>query len=256
MKRFFITPTGLFAIIVVLFLAINFSPLLQSKKIYGELDKTEPIVLSGRTVFVSDLHIKKLSDFDAKFEADNLVIVGDLFDAPEYFFAIGKSSEEIFFKVFEKLLPENSTTSVYYILSKNAHDPQLQRTKIKIGSVEFQIMGEYGLFIVNGEEVLAVHGDNFNKTGVVPCVISYFGEKLGFVLPLENFWRNFVGLDKNYWLITGHSHIPAIDYESKTANCGSQKGVPFLNGLLDIQIRTEILFDGGDIELIGYQEGY
>ncbi|MDI6592108.1 MAG: hypothetical protein QME61_04250 [Patescibacteria group bacterium] len=243
----------LIVLLFLLFLLINFSPLIGAKKISTELKEAEPIYLSGKTLFISDLHLKNLSQIDIQFDVDNLIIVGDFFHSPKYFSKFGKDKEEIFKRVLEKLISANSSTNVYYILCRDAtHDPHLSEFDFKFDNVNFRCLGTKGHFVLEELHIFAIHGDQINRTGVMACAISYFSKLLGKPLILERFWKNLAKIDKDYWLITGHSHIPAIDYENKIANCGSWVGVPLINFLLRIPTKTGILFKEKEIKLIKY----
>lgn len=242
----------LIILLVSLFLLINFSPLFQIQKISEELNEAEPIYLTGKTLFISDLHIKDLR-IDTQFDVDNLIIVGDFFHSSRHFSKIGKNREEIFEKVLEKLISPNSSTNIYYILSTNLpHDPRLPEFELKFDRINFYCLGSKGHFVFGETHIFAVHSDQFNRTGIVPCAISYFSKLFGKPLILEKIWKSLVGIEKDDWLITGHSHIPAIDYESKIANCGSWTGVPLLNPVLKIPTKTGILFEGKEVKLIQY----
>jgi predicted phosphodiesterase len=229
----------------------NFSSSPKAKEDFSRFLKEESAIsLSGRTLFISDLHLSNLLKIQADIDVDNLVIVGDLFNTPPDFFALG-NKEAAFRQVLKKILYKGAAPNVYYVLSEYRHDPRIENWQGNIGLINFNVIGEKGHFLIDGKEVIAIHGDSFNKTGFVPCGISYLARFFGnsAQLPLEKLWKNLNGISDETWLIMGHSHVSGIDYQSRVANAGSAIGVP---RPLQASTRTGILFDGDKVELTSY----
>lgn len=150
----------LISITLFLFLVFFFtiaSLLLQSGKISNDLKNLQPIYLSGKTLFISDLHLRKLPDSPIKVDnLDNLIIVGDFFYSPDYLLRFDNNEKEVLEKVLEKITPSSSLT-VYFIYGA-WHDPWLAEGEYRFKNIKFYFLGEYGSFIVNGIPVFAMHG--------------------------------------------------------------------------------------------------
>lgn len=233
-----------------------------SREAARKIENTEAINLQGKTLFISDLH---LQDPEQKIKVDlegvkNLVIVGDFFNSPGQFLNFGADDKERIKNGLATFLPEDfsgdeksfsSSTSlrsvgnVYFIVGTESHDPRLSISFLDFGNTKFYYLGELGKFKVDGVPVVAFHGQYLHD-GFVGAVAAGIGQKLNYPLALERLSRRFFKIDKETWIITGHSHIPALHQESKTANTGSFAGLPF-NSILKFDVGTGILFEGGAV---------
>lgn len=225
------------------------------KEVKNALARTETIELSGKTLFISDLHLTAQPALDKQFNLDfsdleNVVIVGDFFNTPEDFAKFGKSHEESLMHVFEQLISDSFSGRIFFISNANAHDTSLKLSHLSFDTFDFTYLGEYGKFTIDGTPALAFHGQQLYG-GIFGGGISWLSQKLGNPLPLERLGRKRFGINKDTWIVTGHSHVPAIHYESKTANTGSFAGVPF-NFFFRIHKGTGILFEDEEVRLVEF----
>jgi UDP-2,3-diacylglucosamine pyrophosphatase LpxH len=221
------------------------------------IEETELIELSGKTLFISDLHL--VSDipieeqFDLDFsDAQNVVIVGDFFDTNEHFEMYGDTEEERLRAVLSEVVPESFAGKIFFIRGKS-HDPLLATvSKLSFETYEFFYIAEYGVFNIDGTRVVALHGHQLYG-GYTGGGLSWAAQKLRYVLPLERLARTRLGIDKDTWLVVGHSHVPAIHKGSKTANTGSFVGAPFNSIVFRVHVGTGVLFHGGETELVKFE---
>jgi predicted phosphodiesterase len=211
----------------------------------------QPIELSGKTLFVSDFHLKSAEvrvDIDET-EIKQFVIVGDFFHGQNYFEQFGETQEERIRKGLETFLPLGFQGNVYFI-SAYTHDPQLEPFTFGYGDVQFFHVGKLAKFSIDGVSVVALHGNELHR-GVFGGGISWLFQKFGIPLPLERLGRFRFGIEKEIWFVTGHSHVPALHFESKTMNTGSFVGVPF-NDFFRIHVGTGIVVEQGEVELLEF----
>ncbi|HZX50326.1 MAG TPA: hypothetical protein VFE94_04275 [Candidatus Paceibacterota bacterium] len=248
-------------IALVVFVLINL-PIVTGrgvKAVKEALANTQPIELSGKTLFISDLHLTAEPSLEQQFNLDfsnvqNVVIVGDFFNQAEDFESFGATEEESMRAVLERIAPQAFSGTIFFIASGHSHDPRLQEiSRLRFENFEFIYLGEYGKFILGGEqEVVAMHGGQLHE-GIIGGGVTWLAGKFGLVLPLEKLGKNRFGIDKNTWLVAGHSHVPGIDQAAKVANTGSFVGAPFNKFIFRIHIGTGVLFDGGAVELQEYE---
>ena len=221
------------------------------------LEQTQTIELSGKTLFVSDLHLGAKPALPEQFNLDfsdvqNVVIVGDFFDTKEDFWSFGKTEKESFRAVLAGIVPADFSGKIFYIHS-TTHDPQnLETTKLAFDTFEFLHIGEYGKFNIDGTNVVAYHGHQLHG-GVIGGGISWLAEKFGQDLVLEKLGKKRFDIPADTWVVAGHSHVPGIDQEAKVANTGSFVGAPLNTFIFRIHIGTGILFDGSRVELQEYE---
>ena len=226
------------------------------KEVKNALAQTETIELSGKTLFISDLHLGAQPALEEQFNLDfsnvqNVVIVGDFFNTKEDFWSFGKTEEEVFRTVLEGIVPANFTGKIFYI--HGTHDPQnLETSKLAFEHFEFFTIGEYGKFQVNGIPVVAYHGHQLHG-GVVGGGISWLASKIGQEVVLEKLGKKRFDIPADTWVVNGHSHVPGIDQASKVANTGSFVGAPLNKFIFRLHIGTGILFDSGKVELLEYE---
>jgi predicted phosphodiesterase len=234
------------------------------QKVKKALAETPLIELSGKTLFISDLHLTAEPSLEEQFNLDfsevqNVVIVGDFFHSGEDFATFGTTAEESLRAVFGKIVPEKFSGNIYSIFG-SGHDPMLQKNlKLSFENYEFLYLGEYGKFTIDGISVVAYHGQQLHA-GIIGGGIGWFAEKVGFPLPLEKLGKKRFGIDKDTWVINGHSHVPGIDQAAKVANTGSFVGAPFNKFIFRMHIGTGVLFDpsadeagGSTVELQEYE---
>lgn len=254
-----------FFLFILLFVGAAVFVLLQLPVVTGQglrqtvqaIEQTETIELSGKTLFISDLHLTAKPALDEQFNLDfsdvaNVIIVGDFFNQPEDFASFGNSEEKSFRAVLSEIVPANFAGKIFFIHALN-HDPQgLETQKLSFEKFEFFHIGEYGKFNVNGTSIVAYHGHQLHS-GIIGGGISWLAEKVGQSLPLERLGKKRFGIDQETWVISGHSHVPGIDQEAKVANTGSFVGAPFNKFIFRIHIGTGVLFDGDKVELLEYE---
>ena len=222
-------------------------------------EKVSPVHLSGKTVFISDMHLtrnhlKEKGNFPVNLPDDtkNLVIAGDLFDSPEFFNELGGDENDVS-KPFCTALKfiNNSPGNIYFTVGTPVHDPgfladsRFSNYEINCNQTTIHIAGRAAIFEIDGLNVAAHHGD-YIASGVFDCMTSYFSKKLGKPLILERLWKSSINLDNNYWLITAHSHIPAIDYKHKIANPGAWNPVPVIGG----DLKNAVVVENGSVLLV------
>ena len=229
------------------------------KEVKKALEQTQTIELSGKTLFISDVHLGVKPALEEQFNLDfsnvqNMVIVGDFFDTKEDFWSFGPPAggeEESFRAVLGGIVPANFSGKIFYI--HGTHDPQnLQTAKLSFENFEFLYIGQFGKFRVDGVPVVAYHGHQLHG-GVIGGGISWLAKKIGLEVPLEKLGKKRFDIPADTWVVNGHSHVPGIDQASKVANTGSFVGAPFNKFIFRIHIGTGILFDGGKVELIEYE---
>ncbi|MCM8818941.1 MAG: metallophosphoesterase [Candidatus Omnitrophica bacterium] len=225
----------MYKFIFIVFILVLFSIFSIPLKIFAI---SQFIEIGGKTIFISDIHLnlnsKKIEIEDAK----NLVIVGDLFAIPKIFeiFSNGSKDElkdELISKRYLKIqqgfskvlgyfnkIPEN----LYYIPG-NMDPIYLKNFSFKCNETNVYGLNNIVAFKINNITIVAHHG-HFIAKGRIDFLISLITKRLRKPLLLEKLWKNKLlkklNLD-NFWLIVGHSHIPAIDYKEKIANCGGWK---------------------------------
>jgi len=258
MKKFFFI---LFIIgMIVSFLQLPVVTGRGIQEVKKALAETQTIELSGKTLFISDLHLTAEPSLEEQFNLDfsnvqNVIIVGDFFHSTKHFESFGPSAggeEEILRAVFDKIVPKKFSGNIYSIFGYG-HDPIWKENfKFSSENYEFLYLGEYGKFNINGVQVATYHGQQLHG-GIIGGGIGWLSEKMGFPLPLEKLGKKRFGIDKNTWVINGHSHVPGIDQAAKAANTGSFVGAPFNKFIFRIHIGTGILFDEDRVELQEYE---
>jgi len=170
--------------------------------------------LSGNTLFISDLHLRAPTPFPFTKELrtcvereniKNLVIVGDLFHSPSDAEKILQTDDNL-----EFLGLQDISLKTYWIIGSPRHDPRDPTTNLNV-------VGDCAIFTHNGISVVAYHGHDLSMKGGIAHGINRF------ISPLivEKMWRRLAGVDKNSWVIFGHTHIPGLDMKSRIANCGA-----------------------------------
>lgn len=223
------------------------------QKVRNEIKKLKPIELSGKTLFVSDFQLRD-SDIDKKFNinmerVEHIVIVGDFFHSPEHFAKFGSTDEERIMRGLATFLAQDFSGDIYWIWGKT-HDPILPQRDFSVGGIKLHYLHEYGSFLIKGAPVVVLHGHQLYG-GIFGGGISWLGQRLDYPLAIERLARKRFGIDENTWFITGHSHVPAIDHRTKTANTGSFAGVP-LNFFFRIHVETGIVFEDDTVRLVEF----
>ncbi|GAB4218741.1 MAG: hypothetical protein Fur009_1280 [Candidatus Microgenomates bacterium] len=223
-------------------------------------------------LIISDLHLKyfdlnnKINYLKNLFSSfENIIIVGDLFEG--YYWSFQETVKKFYF-LFEILKSKNSI----YLLGN--HDEIVEKD-IDLAKIFFKFVGyEYFLKLDNNKKILLFHShkifpaiDSYLKTRYLPKYItSFFLNLIGYYkkhkqraefylnnknVLIENDTKKLLKkIDKkfpnrDFWIITGHTHNPVILKEKKYANCG----------FVDFGFSSYIVInDKGDIKL--YCENY
>ena len=229
------------------------------KEVKNALDKIETVELSGKTLFISDLHLTARPALEEQFNLDfsdvqNVVIVGDFFNQPKDFESFGNSEPERMETVLKEITPQGFSGKIFFIFSAHSHDPRLKEiSRLEIGDFEFVFLGEYGKFLINGkQEIIAFHGGQLHE-GIFGGGIAWLAKKIGQEVVLEKLGKKRFDIPADTWVVSGHSHVPGIDQASKVANTGSFVGAPLNTFIFRIHVGSGILFDKGKVELLQYE---
>jgi predicted phosphodiesterase len=179
--------------------------------------------LSGNTLFISDLHLRSnqlfnyaedLRDLVETNNVSNLVINGDLFDSPEDGQEIlGTSRSER--SILDSLGLEGSSANVFWVVGSPPHEPvDLANEEKDPGGIT--ALGECAIITCGSLEVMAYHGHDMSNRGGYGHLWDRFVSRMS----LEKAWKRFANVDKEVWVVFGHTHIPGIDARSRVANCG------------------------------------
>jgi len=170
--------------------------------------------LSGNTLFISDLHLRADTPFPfttqlracvERENIENLVIDGDLFDSPNDAEQILQRSDNL-----EFLGLRDVPLKTYWIIGSPRHDPRNPKTTL-------DVVGNCAIFTHNGLSIVAYHGhDLCMKGGIAHGINRYISP-----LVVEKMWRRLANVDKNSWVIFGHTHIPGLDTKTRIGNCGA-----------------------------------
>lgn len=212
------------------------------------------ITLDGSALFVSDFQLRT-SDLDVHFSLplegiEHLVIVGDLFNSPAEFYKMGSSDEERLANALATCIPAEFSGTIFYIYGN--HDPVLQREEFLVGQHRIRFFKEFVQFVIQGTSVIVFHGHQLHD-GLIGGGVSWLAQKLHRPLPFERLAKKRYGIDTHTWLVTGHSHVPAIDHENKIANTGSFAGAPF-NFFFQIHVGTAVRIDSDGVQLLECKE--
>lgn len=197
-------------------------------------DKLSYLSLNSNTLFLGDLHIKGyyeerfkgIRSFILENNVSNLILVGDVFDNPEIYYNLREelgSDKAIIYRLLEILDIEDLKLNIYFILGGASHDPQDISINITINNISFQTVGKCLRIKIYNHKIIATHGDII-VSGPFSFVISRIFNKPLF----EELLRSVFNIDKDTWVIMGHTHNPIIDYKSKVANTGGWTKTPIL----------------------------
>ena len=199
--------------------------------------------LRGSILFISDLHLKsdqpfeyagELRNFIENKNVSNLIINGDLFDSP-------KDAQEIFHisqpnvSLLDVLGLEGLSLDMYWVTGSPHHDPS-NLTKSEIEVEGFEALGRCAFIHCGLCEVMAYHGHDMSLIGAFGHAWDRFASRLS----LERLWKRLAKIDKNVWVVFGHTHIPGLDETNRVANCGGWQTKPFVH-----PTRTGVLFSEG-----------
>ena len=249
-------------LLTILFTSVFFSilillslPVLLGRGVKDTTQKIQnlkPIALSGKILFVSDFHLRdpKVRVNLATQGISSIVIVGDFFDSERHFKRFGETLEERIENGLSVFLSKEFQGDIYFI-SAYTHDPQLEQFELEYEQKRFFHVGKMAKFSMQGTEVVALHGNELHD-GVFGGGISWFMQKIGFPLPLERLGKQRFKIPQETWFLAGHSHVPALHQESKTANTGSFVGVPLNKLIFHIPIGTGVVIENGEVELMHF----
>jgi UDP-2,3-diacylglucosamine pyrophosphatase LpxH len=197
--------------------------------------------LRGSTLFISDLHLKsdqpfeyagELRSFIENNNLSNLIINGDLFDSP-------KDAQEILHtsqpnvSLLDVLGLGELALDMYWVTGSPHHDPS-KPTKSRIEGIE--ALGPCVFIHCGHYEVMAYHGHDMSVIGAFGHAWDRFVSRLS----LERLWKRLAKVDKDVWVVFGHTHIPGLDETNRVANCGGWQTKPFVR-----PTRTGVLFSEG-----------
>lgn len=204
-------------------------------------------------LFVSDLHLtsaesvpRSLPSLVEETRASTLVVVGDLLHAPR-----DVSSEQqlldLVTAVLERVNRATNLKRALVTMSEN-HDPPLTKEELTLehGSMMVMLTHDSILIEASGVRALAVHGDYFCSDGAVTAAVELLLSLLRVRGATERFLRWKIGMDRNEWVVMGHTHLPMIDEGHRVANCGSFQAHPMRGAS-----STAVLLQDGRLRLVG-----
>lgn len=187
--------------------------------------------LTGKTLLISDLHLKSgqsfkhsedLKKFIESRNVSNLIVNGDWFNSP-------KDAQEFLgnppsgSRALKVLGLDGLPLNVFWVLGSPAHDPDLPEERLEPGRLE--VLGRCVLITNERLELLVYHGHDLSLKGAFGHAWDRFVSKLS----LERLWKRIAKVNKNVWVVFGHTHIPGVDPRSRVANCGGWQRVPFVH---------------------------
>jgi len=206
---------------------------------------------NSKILIVSDLHIKP-SNITFKplkkiIESKNikyLVIAGDFIE-----YKHKKIEEEKLSKILAKILRKlgiQEKLTIFYVPSNTSHDPKMpENTTLEINSTKIYILNDVLKLDLRNFTLYITHGDYASRDGAIASTINRTLKLFGKKLFLEKLLKNVLKLERNSWLIMGHTHLPGIDSQNRVANCGAW-GRHFLRK----ESNTAILIEKGNIKLV------
>jgi len=169
----------------------------------------------------SDLH--KIGDYMARENIRSLFILGDLFDDFHKKISTEHLSREL--KKALKLLKLPEKSQIFITFSRNSHDPIISADKIELTLDSLNIIAaNKPIRLCAGETTLILlHGDLAVKNGALAYIINKVGNYFQRKYFVEESLKKKLGINKDSWLVMGHTHIPFINKELKIANTGCWK---------------------------------
>jgi predicted phosphodiesterase len=224
--------------LILMFIVMNFRFLL-----YPLIPSLNPVPhamtmsLSGRTIFVSDLHLRMGRQFQFAYDlrrmiethrAANLLFVGDLFDSPEDGLKIlGNPRTSTHMR--STLGLQGLNLNLFWLLGP-VHDP----TDFNPEVAGIQVLGQIAMLGFESERILLYHGHDLSRIGA----FGYAWSRLLSPLSLEKLWKRFARVDDATWIIFGHTHVAGLDVKARVGNCGGWQTLPLVR-----PTATGILFD-------------
>jgi len=203
-------------------------------------------------LFVSDLHLdsaesvpRGLPSLVEGTRPATLVVVGDLLRAPRDVSSEGQLLDLVM-AVLEKVDRTANLKRVLVTMSEN-HDPPLTKGELTLEHRGAKIMLTHDPILIeaSGVRALAVHGDYFCSDGAVTATVELLLLALGVSGATERFLRWKIGVDRNDWVVMGHTHVPMIDQGHRVSNCGSFHGHPMRGAS-----STAVLLQDGQLRLV------
>ncbi|RLG87501.1 MAG: hypothetical protein DRO15_04895, partial [Thermoprotei archaeon] len=208
------------ALLIVLLIYFCFAdPIhyITSKGWRNPCDKAIQLLLNSNTLFLGDLHIKKngngnrfkcIKSFILRNNVSTLVLVGDVFDDPNIYYDLRKElgNDEAVIRYLLKILDiEDLKLNIYFIAGGVSHDPQDMYLNVTINDIYFQSVGKCLRLEIYSHRIIAIHGD-IVVGGPFGFIITRIFNKPIF----ENLLRSILNIDKDTWVIMGHTHVPLI----------------------------------------------
>lgn len=213
------------------------------------------------SIIISDLHcyhgkpcrsfIKVLKIADL-FDADCLVIAGDLFDDLYKELDPRQVTRHLRIIAGGRRLPRK----IIYVLSSSSHDPRIkENSSLQLDESTIYLCKRHCIAEIGETRTCIVHGDIFLRNGAIAHLYNLLSTLKGATLLMERKIRKMLGKECE-WLIAGHTHIPGIDPKSKVANPGTWKekwffGLPYWRR----PSNTFIYFNGEKISLFKVSRG-
>ena len=162
----------------------------------------------------------------------NLIILGDLYDDLHI-----PLSEKILCNILKRTFQPiaNQVEKIIYIISTASHDPIIQKEVIKCSlaykekTLDILVSSVPLVIKINNFTALLTHGEIAISNGAIAYLLNKIMEQSGNPLYIERLLKKKLNLNKNVWLIMGHTHIPGISYTARVANTGNWKKIWFTN---------------------------
>jgi len=191
------------------------------------LATAKQLQLEGRTLFISDLHLKadrqfpyskSLSRVMESRQVRNLIVDGDLFDSP----ADARKILATKGLISEILGLDDLGVKVFFVQGSPPHDPPPQEDLFK--GTPIVPLGNCAILGFTDLRVVAYHGQDLSWKGA----FGHGWDRFISSLSLERAWKRIARVSERDWVIFGHTHTPGIDAKSRVANCGGWKSRSFL----------------------------
>jgi len=189
-----------------------------------------------KIMIVSDVHLwksKNVNDIGRivrEKNIDAIIVAGDLFDE-----SIEISSTKTIVETLKKAISamDLHNTRLIFIPSRSFHDFRalfIKPLSFTYRDIDIVIIPDIAIFKIDkcNDYIVVTHGDYAFRSGVIAFLLDIIGVKLFRRLSTGELLRKLYSLDRNVWLVYGHSHIGYIDYSKKIINTGCWKPMELL----------------------------